>query len=105
MDSPVKLGPLAARRMRVGLGEEQSARRAILNLNDELEDMSQDDIEALGQSIFSMLKAISAKETDSPFLKGKVFKQFPQSGNCFSILNCDGGKKISHARIQDSRSC
>ena len=22
-----------------------------------------------------------------------IFKQFPQSGICFSILNCDGGRK------------
>ena len=55
--------------MRVGLGEEQSARRAILNLNDELEE----DMEALGQSIFTALKAKSAKETVSPILKGKIF--------------------------------
>ena len=35
-DSPVKLGPLAARRLRVGLGEEHFAWKALYNLNNEL---------------------------------------------------------------------
>ena len=77
--------------MRVGLGEEQSARRAILNLNDELEIMSKEDIEALGQSIFSVLKAKSAKETDSPILKGKVFSTRKSTKGLYEDLVCDSG--------------
>ena len=74
-DYPIKtgLGPTAARKQRVGLGEEHSAKRALRNLKEELEEMSEDDIDALSQSIFSSRKAKSAKDQDSPVLKGKIY--------------------------------
>ena len=77
--------------MRVGLGEEQFAWRAFLHLNDELQDMSQDDIKALGQSIFSVLKAKSAKESDSPILKGKIFPNRKSNRGLYEDLFCDSG--------------
>ena len=68
----MKLGAMEARRLRVGFREEgePSARRAIFSLKEELESMSEGEAEALGKSIFSALKVKSAKESDSPILKG-----------------------------------
>ena len=86
---------MAARRLRIGLGEEHSTRKAVYNLNDELEDMSKDDIEALGQSIFSVLKAKSAKDQDSPILKGKIFANRKTNRGSFEDLVCDSGCTMS----------
>ena len=82
---------MEARRLKVGLREEEepSARRAILNVKDELEDMSEGEIEALGESIFSALNAKSAKECDCPILKGKVFSTRQSNKGLYEDLVCD----------------
>ena len=74
-ESPVKKGANEARGMRVGIQEEgrRSAKRATFGLHEELEGMLENEQIALGRSIFSALKAKSAKESDSPILRGKVY--------------------------------
>ena len=53
--------------------------------------MSEEDIEALGESIFSALKAKSAKESDSPIFKGKVFPTRQSNKGLYEDLVCDSG--------------
>ena len=53
--------------------------------------MSEGEIEALGESIFSALKAKSAKESDSPILKGKVFPTRQSNKGLYEDLVCDSG--------------
>ena len=75
-ESPVKKGANEARGMRVGIQEEgrRSAKRATFGLHEELEGMLENEQIILGRSIFSALKAKSAKESDSPILRGKVYR-------------------------------
>ena len=75
-ESPVKKGANEARGMRVGIQEEgrRSAKRATFGLHEELEGMLENEQITLGRSIFSALKAKSAKESDSPILRGKVYR-------------------------------
>jgi hypothetical protein len=60
--------------MRVGNQEEGglTAKRATFSLHQELEGMLEDEKIALGRSIFSAMKAKSARVSDSPVLRGKV---------------------------------
>ena len=74
-ESPVKKGAKEARSMRVGNQEDERrlAKRVTFGLHQELEGMLEDEQINLGKSIFSALKAKSARETDSPTVKGKVY--------------------------------
>ena len=73
-ESPVKKGAKEARSMRVGNQEDERrlAKRVTFGLHQELEGMLEDEQINLGKSIFSALKAKSARESDSPIISGKV---------------------------------
>ena len=60
--------------MRVGNQEDERrlAKRVTFGLHQELEGMLEDEQINLGESIFSALKAKSARESDSPIIRGKV---------------------------------
>ena len=53
--------------------------------------MTKDDIDALSQSIFSVLKAKSAKDQDSPIIKGKIYANRKTNRGSFEDLVCDSG--------------
>ena len=92
-DSPIKQG-IAARKQRVGM-EEHSAKRTIRSLKDELEGMSTDGINALGESIFAACKAKAAKDHESPVIQGKVFHNRHTQKHSVEDLVCDSGCTMS----------
>ena len=75
--------------------EEHSAKRTIRSLKDELEGMSTDGINALGESIFAACKAKAAKDHESPVIQGKVFHNRHTQKHSVEDLVCDSGCTMS----------
>ena len=75
-------------------------------MKDELEEMSKDDINALGQSIFASCKAKSAKCPDSPVIQGKIVVNRHTNRHSLEDLVCDSGctmSVISKSICEDQR--
>ena len=68
--------------------EEHCAKRTLWNLKNELEE---NDISALGQSIFNSRKAKAAKDQDSPLIQGKVYANRTTNKHFLADLICDSG--------------
>ena len=64
-------------------------------MKDELEEMSEDDINALGQSIFASCKAKAAKGHESPVIQGKIFVNRHTNKHSLEDLVCDSGCTMS----------
>ena len=64
-------------------------------MKDELEGMSTDGINALGESIFAACKAKAAKDHESPVIQGKVFHNRHTQKHSVEDLVCDSGCTMS----------